>query len=109
MSGARLDKWLWFARFARTRSLAAKLCTGGAVTVAGAVAEKPGQLVRVGDVVGIQQGRFARRVIVLALGERRGPAAEARGLYSEPEPPLRLDGAERRAWVALIDETSARE
>lgn len=109
MTGARLDKWLWFARFARTRSLAAKLCSAGAVTVAGATASKPGQTVRVGDVVTVRQGRMSRRVVVLAFGERRGGAAEARLLYDEPEAPLALDDAERGAWVALIDEAAAGE
>src|SRR5690348_18254650 len=98
MTGLRLDKWLWFARFAKTRSLAAKLCSGGQVTVGGAAVAKPGHLVRLGDTVTIVHGRSLRRVTVLALGNRRGPPAEARLLYAEPEPPqaqLDLDGV---AW-----------
>lgn len=109
MTGAQLDKWLWYARLARTRSLAAKLCADGDVTLAGAVALKPGLTVRVGDVVTVRRGRWSRRVTVLALGERRGSATEARLLYAEPEPPLVLDAGERRDWVNLIDETSAGE
>ncbi len=83
----RLDKWLWFARLARTRSLAARLCQSGAVSVGGSVVLKPHHLVRIGDTVAIAQGRVRRRVVIAALGERRGPAAEARGLYDESEPP----------------------
>ncbi len=104
MSGARLDKWLWFARFARTRSLAARLCAEGAVTVAGAVVLKPAHAVRVGDIVGVRQGRLQRQVTVRALGTRRGPPAEARLLYDEPGPPVSLAAAERPAWVPLIEE-----
>lgn len=107
MTGLRLDKWLWFARFARTRSLAAKLCAGGLVTVAGAAVRKPGHAVRIGDAVTVRQGRMLRRVTVLALGERRGPPAEARLLYAEPEPPQPLGDADRALWVPLLDESAS--
>jgi len=103
MTGLRLDKWLWFARFAKTRSLAAKLCSGGQVTVGGAAVAKPGHLVRVGDTVTIVHGRSLRRVTVLALGNRRGPPAEARLLYAEPEPPQVQRDLDREAWVRLIE------
>lgn len=104
MTGLRLDKWLWFARFARTRSLAAKLCGNGLVRVGGAAVAKPGHLVRPGDVVTVEQGRSVRRVTVLALGTRRGPPAEARLLYAEPEPPRIRCDADRAAWVPLLDD-----
>ena len=103
MTGLRLDKWLWFARFARTRSLAAKLCTTGAVTVAGTVIAKPGHLVRVGDAVSVRQGRVLRQVAVLALGTRRGSPAEARLLYAEREAPVPLRAVEQAEWEPLID------
>ena len=104
MTGLRLDKWLWFARLAKTRSLAGKLCAGGAVTVGGTVVVKRGHLVRVGDVVTVEQGRSLRRVTVLALGDRRGPPAEARVLYAEPEPPRARRDVDREAWVPLFEE-----
>ncbi len=104
MTGLRLDKWLWFARFARTRSLAAKLCAGGLVTVGGVAVLKPGHAVRIGDAVTVRQGRVLRRVTVLALGERRGPPAEARLLYAEPQPPLPVADSERAAWIPLLDD-----
>lgn len=106
MTGLRLDKWLWFARFVRTRSLAAKLCAAGAVTIGGTVVLKPGHLVRVGDVVILRLGRVLRRVTVLALGARRGAAAEARLLYDEPAPPVPVRAAEAAAWVPLIDDAA---
>ncbi len=97
----RLDKWLWFARLAKTRSLAAKLCAGGAVAVGAQVALKPHHRVRVGDNVTVPQGRLVRTVQIVALGHRRGPASEARLLYSELVPPRRIAGDE--AWIPLLD------
>jgi ribosome-associated heat shock protein Hsp15 len=100
----RIDKWLWFARFARTRSLAAKLCADGLVTIGGLAAPKPAHGVRIGDTIIVQQGRMRRRVTVLALGQRRGPPTEARLLYLEPEPPTALRDAERAEWTPLVDD-----
>ena len=99
----RIDKWLWFARMARTRSLATRLCAAGLVSVAGAPALKPHHPVHVGDRVTVAQGKMRRRLIVLALGERRGPAAEARLLYDEPEPPARIERTDP-TWTTLFDE-----
>jgi ribosomal 50S subunit-recycling heat shock protein len=83
----RLDKWLWFARLTKSRSLAARLCEAGAVAIAGRATLKPHHPVRIGDVVTVPQGRLIRTVHVAALGTRRGPATEARQLYLEPNPP----------------------
>ena len=104
MTGLRLDKWLWFARFARTRSLAAKLCTSGAVTIAGIVIAKPSHLVRIGDAIGVRQGRVLRQVAVLALGTHRGSPAEARLLYAEREAPVPLRAIERAGWEPLLEQ-----
>ncbi|MBV9521256.1 MAG: RNA-binding S4 domain-containing protein [Alphaproteobacteria bacterium] len=97
----RVDKWLWFARLAKTRSLAARLCAAGAVRIAGAPALKAHQAVRVGDIVRLPQGRLILTVRVRALGTRRGPAAEARLLYEEHAPPLR-PRAEDDDWAPLL-------
>jgi ribosome-associated heat shock protein Hsp15 len=97
----RLDLWLWHARFAKTRSLAARLCEAGAVTLNGAAAGKAAS-VRIGDRVSAPQGRMRRTVDVRGLGERRGPPAEARLLYEEPSPPQKLGGGE--AWEPLLSE-----
>jgi ribosome-associated heat shock protein Hsp15 len=83
----RIDKWLWFARFFKTRSLAASVVEAGEVRLNGAVAAKTSALVRAGDELIFPTGKRMRRVTVLALGERRGPAPEAQALYREEEPP----------------------
>lgn len=83
----RADKWLWYARFFKSRSLAATLCKAGKLRVSGAKTAKANHPVRVGDVLTFPQGRTIRVVRVLALGVRRGPAAEARTLYEDLDPP----------------------
>ena len=77
----RLDKWLWFARFARTRSLAAKLVAAGHVRVNGTRAGDGAKGIGVGDVVTVAAAHGTALVRVIDLGERRGPAPEARTLY----------------------------
>ena len=79
----RLDKWLWFARFAKTRSLAAKLVTDGFVRVNGGRVENAAKGVAVGDVLTVAVARTTAVVRIEALGARRGPAPEARTLYRE--------------------------
>ncbi len=103
----RLDKWLWFARVVRTRSLATKLCAAGCVVLSGHPSVKAHQLVRIGDVVTIELSHQRRRLIVRALGTRRGPPAEARALYDEPAPPLSLRDTEP-AWISLFADEDER-
>lgn len=79
----RIDKWLWHARFFKTRSLAAKQVSGGHVRINGDRAQKPAQTVGPGDVLTFAQGRVIRVVQVEILGARRGPATEARTLYTD--------------------------
>jgi ribosome-associated heat shock protein Hsp15 len=86
----RLDQWLWFARFAKSRSLAARLCTGGNVAVNGAAIAKANHTVRVGDTIAVTHGGWRRTTRVLALGARRGSPAEARTLFAEAAPAIRL-------------------
>jgi ribosomal 50S subunit-recycling heat shock protein len=82
----RADVWLWRARFFKTRTLAAKVCEEGRVRVTRAGVEsrldKPARTIRVGDALVFALGGRLTAVRVEALGERRGPPAEARGLYS---------------------------
>lgn len=78
----RIDKWLWAARFYKTRSLATEAVAGGKVEVNGERA-KPARSVRVGDHVTVRQPPFEWRLSVRALGLRRGPATLAQGLYEE--------------------------
>lgn len=98
----RLDKWLWFARLARTRSLAARLCNEGRVAVGHRDAAKPHQAVKLGDVIVVELPHQRRRLIVRGLGDRRGPPAEAQRLYDEPSPPLTRETASE--WVSLFSD-----
>jgi ribosome-associated heat shock protein Hsp15 len=79
----RLDKWLWQARFFKTRALAASLVAGGHVRVNGTPVSRPGRDIGTGDVLTFPQGARIRVVRVLALGQRRGPATEAQALFSD--------------------------
>jgi len=79
----RIDKWLWFARLVKTRTLAADLVSSGKVRLNRVRIEKPSQTVRVDDVLTITLNRRVRLLKVLGLGERRGPSATARVLYEE--------------------------
>jgi len=83
----RLDKWLWQARFFKTRSLAAKMCAGGGIRIDGVPTQKAHAAVRPGQVLTFVQGRHIRVIEVLALAERRGPASEAQTLYRDLQPP----------------------
>lgn len=80
----RLDKWLWAARFYKTRPLAQKAIEGGKVRVDGS-RSKPGKQIQVGQELEIRVGMEAYRILVLALSEKRGPASVARTLYAETE------------------------
>ena len=100
----RLDKWLWFTRLVKSRTLAAGLVSDGRVRVNRERLDKPSHALRVGDVV---TATVHRRVVVakvLALGRRRGPAAEARLLYEDlsppPPPPEDATTAERGGGMA---------
>ena len=83
----RLDKWLWQARFFKTRGLSAKQVSGGHVRVNATRVTKPAHAVGPGDVLTFSQARRVRVVRILALGERRGPATEAATLYEDLSPP----------------------
>ena len=83
----RLDKWLWFARFFKTRSLATAVCNAGRLRLGGEVVSKAHHKVRPGDILTFPQGRHIRVVKVLALAARRGPAREAQQLYEDLNPP----------------------
>jgi ribosome-associated heat shock protein Hsp15 len=85
-----LDKWLWFARFCKSRALAQRMIERGQVSLNGAAAAKTSITVRPGDRLEIVVGPIKRRVLVRELGERRGPAEEARALYEETAAPERL-------------------
>jgi ribosome-associated heat shock protein Hsp15 len=83
----RLDKWLWFARVVKSRTLAAALVGEGKVRLNRERTTKPSQMVRVGDVLTISVGPRVRILEVAAIGVRRGPASEAQTLYIDRAPP----------------------
>jgi ribosome-associated heat shock protein Hsp15 len=82
MDGVRLDKWLWAARFYKTRALATEAVLGGHVQLNGLRA-KPARSVRVGDELEVRKGTVRYAVTVRALADRRGPASVAATLYEE--------------------------
>lgn len=82
----RLDKWLWFARLAKTRTLAAAVVTAGKIRVNRVRVDKPSYAVRPGDVLTAALNRNVRVLRVVAPGSRRGPASEAQRLYEELTP-----------------------
>jgi ribosome-associated heat shock protein Hsp15 len=82
VEGVRLDKWLWAARFYKTRSLATDAVLGGHVHV-GDVRVKPSREVRLGETLEITQGPRRRTVVVTGLSDKRGPASVAQTLYEE--------------------------
>ena len=117
----RLDKWLWSARFYKTRSLAVEAINGGHVHV-NDQRIKPAKTIRVGDVIEITKDQYHWRLEVRALAQRRGPAVEAQQLYSEdadsiqqretlraekklmsPAPTKRPDKRQRRRIIRFIN------
>lgn len=87
MESCRIDVWLWRARFAKSRSLAAALVEKGAIRLthngSQTRVDKPSRSVHVGDTLVFALGGRLTELRVEALGERRGPAEEARALYSD--------------------------
>jgi len=82
MPESRLDKWLWVARFFKTRALAAAAIDGGRIERNGEKAKR-GKPVRPGDTLRIRLGPYEHRITVLAVATQRGPASVAAGLYQE--------------------------
>ncbi|PIE57787.1 MAG: RNA-binding protein [Desulfobulbus propionicus] len=82
MDTVRIDKWLWAARFFKTRSLASKAVSGGHVHVGGKRV-KPARGIQTGDQLSITKGTLIFEITVLALSDRRGPARVAQNLYVE--------------------------
>ncbi len=90
----RIDKFLWFARFFKSRTLAATVVSSGRVRINGARCEKASTIVKVGDVLTFPAGPRVRVIKVVNGGERRGPASEAQTLYEDLTPPPEVRAAE---------------
>jgi ribosome-associated heat shock protein Hsp15 len=104
MDGTRIDKWLWAARFFKTRELASKACEMGRITSNG-VRAKPAREVRAGDRLQIKNGAAEFEIEVLALSQQRGPAPVAQTLYRETEASAesRRKAAEERRLLGPVD------
>lgn len=83
----RIDKWLFFARLVKSRSLAQKLVEGGAVSLNGAACRAASQMLKPGDRLSIRLDRHLRDIEMVMAGDRRGPAPEAQALYIDHTPP----------------------
>ncbi len=83
----RIDKWLWHARFFKSRTIAAKLAGSGKLRLNREIIRKPGATVKPGDVLTFAKGAHIRVIKVVKIGERRGPASEAQALYNDLSPP----------------------
>jgi ribosome-associated heat shock protein Hsp15 len=99
MTGVRIDKWLWTARFFKTRAMAARACELGRIESNGQSA-KPAREVRLGDFLRVKNDSGEFQIEVLGLSEMRGPAAVAQTLYRETE-------ASREARIKLAEERKA--
>ena len=82
-AAVRLDKWLWYARFFKTRSLATKLISSGKLRINGEVTLKPHRQAQIGQVLTFAQGPYIRVIRIDEIGKCRGPAAEAATLYTD--------------------------
>ena len=98
----RVDKYLWFARFFKTRSLATKRANGGRIRINGNKIKKSSDTVRIGDILTFAQGNEIRVIRVLNLGTRRGPAQEAQSLYEDITPNEDADEATRDKLLAKM-------
>jgi len=92
----RIDKWLWAARFFKTRSLASDAIKNGKVQIDNSKV-KPSRDVQIGETVTIKQGPYSKEIKVIALSQRRGPATEAQKLYREL-----ADSIEAREKIAFL-------
>ncbi len=83
----RIDKWLWFARFFKTRALATKFVSSGKLRIDGDVVSKPHRKIQKGQVLTFPLGNHIRMIRIADFGRRRGPAPEAQALYEDLAPP----------------------
>ncbi len=105
MTGVRADKWLWAARFFKTRALAAKACDLGRIRCNGQAA-KPSRELRAGDLLEVKNGSGDFQIEVLLLSEMRGPATVAQTLYRETEASkeARIKAAEDRKTMPHFED-----
>lgn len=104
----RADKFLWQARFFKTRTLAGALVTGGHLRVNGNRVAKPAHALKLGDTLTFPQARRVRVVRIIAFPTRRGPASEAQGLYDDLSPPVARTDGEPKPESGRVDRKDRR-
>lgn len=103
-AGLRLDKWLWYARFFKTRALASKAISNGRFRLDGDLMSKPHRQAKSGQVLTFSQGTRIRVVRIKALGARRGPASEAALLYDDLAPVMPATESNKPAAAPAFEE-----
>ena len=93
----RIDKWLWYARFFKTRSLASQTVSSGHLRVNGIPIKKPGYMIKPGDILTFPKEQDIRVIEIVALDEKRRGAPEAQKLYTDLDPPK--PRSERDPWI----------
>ena len=106
LGSQRLDKWLWFARIVKSRTLAAKLVADGKLRVNRVRVAKPSHAIKPGDVLTATVHRNVRVLRVTAIGERRGPASEAQALYADLTPKSPVDNSGSATATGTPDRAS---
>ncbi len=103
----RIDKWLWFSRLVKSRTLAGELVTSGKVRVNSAKVSKASHNVQAGDVLTFTYHTRLKVVKILSIGHRRGPAPEAQALYEDMSPPVERTATPERPKVPAERESGA--
>ena len=104
----RVDKWLWYARFFKTRTIASQQVTSGHLRVNSQPIRKAGYMIKAGDVLTFPKADDIRIIEILALGEKRKGAPEAALLYDDLDPPVRKIKSEREPVAGLRERGAGR-
>ncbi len=99
----RIDKWLWYARFFKSRALASRMVSSGRLRIDGDAVSKPHRHVQVGQTLIFPQGEVTRTIEVRALATRRGPATEAQALYHDLDPPQKKDKSSDKLIIPAFE------
>ena len=99
----RIDKWLWYARFFKSRALASRMVSSGRLRIDGDAVSKPHRHVQVGQTLIFPQGEVTRTIEVKALATRRGPASEAQSLYHDLDPPQKKDTSSGKLIIPAFE------
>ena len=103
----RIDKWLWYARFFKSRALASQMVSSGRLRINGDSISKPHRQVLIGQILVFPQANDIRTIKVLALASRRGPASEAELLYEDLDPPQPKDQKAEKLVIPTFEQRDA--